>query len=98
MSTRKIAELPAHSCSNPEHNPPGHMVYSDGIWEHVCPGCGKRQVFVVRRPRLNVSDAARVLGAAGGRKGGRARAAALTPKQRSRIARKAALARWNKAS
>ena len=33
---------------------------------------------------------------AGGLKGGRARAAALTPKERSEIARKAAAARWSK--
>ncbi len=34
------------------------------------------------------------LGRAGGLKGGKARAAALTPEQRSEIARKAAAARW----
>ena len=33
---------------------------------------------------------------AGGKKGGAARAAALTPKERSEIARKAAAKRWNK--
>jgi len=35
--------------------------------------------------------------AKGGLKGGRARAAALTPEQRSEIARAAAVARWKKA-
>lgn len=34
------------------------------------------------------------LGRMGGKKGGKARAAKLTPKQRSASARKAALARW----
>lgn len=36
------------------------------------------------------------LGRAGGRKGGPARAARLTPEQRSAIAKKAAAARWKK--
>jgi hypothetical protein len=35
------------------------------------------------------------LGRAGGLKGGKARAATLTPQQRSEIARKAAAKRWN---
>jgi len=34
-------------------------------------------------------------GKAGGPKGGKARMAALTPKQRKELARKAARARWN---
>ncbi len=40
--------------------------------------------------------AAVVLGRRGGKKGGKARAAKLTPEQRSEIAKKAAAARWNK--
>lgn len=36
------------------------------------------------------------LGRLGGLKGGRARAAKMTPEQRREIAKKAALARWNK--
>ncbi len=39
---------------------------------------------------------ARALGLLGARKGGRARAAKLTPEQRQQIARKAAIARWAK--
>ena len=38
------------------------------------------------------------LGRLGGKKGGKARAAKLTPEQRSEIARKAAQARWGKRS
>lgn len=41
-----------------------------------------------------VSAAAAALGRRGGLKGGPARAAALTPKKRSDIAKKAAAARW----
>jgi hypothetical protein len=40
--------------------------------------------------------AAVALGKLGGLKGGKARAASLTPKKRSEIAKKAAAARWNK--
>ena len=42
------------------------------------------------------SSAASVLGRLGGLKGGRARAAKLTARQRTQIARKAAEARWRK--
>jgi len=40
------------------------------------------------------NPAAVALGRLGGAKGGKARSAALTPEQRSEIARKAAAARW----
>ncbi len=40
--------------------------------------------------------AAVALGRKGGLKGGKARAAAMTPKRRAQIARKAAKARWDK--
>jgi len=43
------------------------------------------------------NPAAVALGRLGGKKGGPARAAKLTPDQRSEIARTAALARWRKA-
>ncbi len=42
------------------------------------------------------NPAAVALGKLGGAKGGKARAAKLTPEQRSEIARKAAKARWAK--
>jgi hypothetical protein len=42
------------------------------------------------------SEAARLLGRLGGRKGGKARATKLTPEERSTIAKKAAKARWAK--
>lgn len=43
------------------------------------------------------NPAAVALGRLGGKKGGKARAAKLTPEQRRDIARKAAQARWQKA-
>lgn len=44
------------------------------------------------------NPAAVALGRLGGLKGGKARAAGMTPERRSEIARNAALARWAKAS
>jgi hypothetical protein len=51
--TRKIANLPK-ICSHYAHNPPNMMVYEDGIYEHVCPGCGAVSVFTVRNPTMGV--------------------------------------------
>jgi hypothetical protein len=51
MPTRKIADLPK-ICRHPEHNPPTHMVYEPGIWEHVCPACKTVQTFTVSPPML----------------------------------------------
>lgn len=47
-----------------------------------------------RPKRRRKNPAAVALGRKGGKKGGKARAAALTPEQRSEIARKAAAKRW----
>jgi hypothetical protein len=48
-------------------------------------------------PEERVKDPAAVsLGRKGGLKGGKARAAKLTPSERSTIARRAALARWSR--
>lgn len=46
------------------------------------------------REKHEKNPAAVALGSLGGRKGGKARAAKLTPEQRSEIAQKAAQARW----
>lgn len=48
-------------------------------------------------PAPEKNPAAVALGRLGGRKGGKARAAKLSPEQRAEIARTAALARWKKA-
>ena len=47
-------------------------------------------------PPLVKNEAAVALGRLGGAKGGAARAAKLTPEQRSEIAKKAAASRWRK--
>ena len=47
-------------------------------------------------PPPEKNPAAVALGRLGGKKGGKARAAALSPEQRKEIARRAAVARWEK--
>lgn len=47
-------------------------------------------------PPPEKNKAAQELGRLGGKKGGKARAEALTPEQRSEIAKKAAQTRWEK--
>lgn len=49
VSLRKIRDLPEQQrpCFHPEHNPPGMIVLEPGIYEHTCPGCGKRVEFIV---------------------------------------------------
>ena len=56
MPTRKIRDLPPKGshwslpvpCQHPEHNPPGHMVFEPGVYEHECPGCGRKFEFIVQ--------------------------------------------------
>jgi hypothetical protein len=50
------------------------------------------------QPDKDKNPAAVALGKLGGLKGGKARAAKLSPKRRKEIARKAAQSRWNKAN
>ena len=45
--TRKIVDALPRPCQCPEHNPPGMMVFGPGMYEHVCPTCGQKQVFAV---------------------------------------------------
>lgn len=37
-------------CSSPDHNPPQHMVFPSGVYEHECPLCGRITVFTVIKP------------------------------------------------
>ena len=46
--TRKIADPPPLPCTHPEHDPAGMIVREPGTYEHICPSCGKRQVFTIR--------------------------------------------------
>jgi hypothetical protein len=46
MPTTKISDAP-RPCLSTEHNPPMHMAYSPGTYEHTCPSCGHKLRFVV---------------------------------------------------
>lgn len=49
-SIKKIADLPyTPQCTHPEHEPPKHIVLPPGVYEHTCPRCGNKNVFVVNR-------------------------------------------------
>lgn len=51
--TRRIGDVsqenPSELCRDLEHLPPDGMCFEPGVWEHICPGCGTRTVFVVNR-------------------------------------------------
>lgn len=49
---KKVADLP-QACMHPEHSPPGHVVLSDGIYEHTCPGCGFTSTVIVANARFS---------------------------------------------
>jgi hypothetical protein len=52
----KQDEIPVYAnkpCRHPEHEPPGMICLPPGIYEYICPGCGRRIEFKVCRPTLN---------------------------------------------
>ena len=46
MPLRKIADVTL-PCTHSEHNPPSMIVLDPGTYEHTCPGCGAKVVFMV---------------------------------------------------
>lgn len=44
--TRKIIDI-KKPCSHPEHKPPSYYIFEPGVYEHICPECGKRNIFIV---------------------------------------------------
>ncbi len=63
------------------------------ILQHLTDGSQKQtETLPAKRKRKN--PAAVALGRRGGKKGGKARAASLSPQRRAEIAKKAAKARW----
>lgn len=52
MPTRKIKDLENQKCRHPEHDPPRHQLFENGVYEHECPACGKKKRFTVNRPTL----------------------------------------------
>jgi len=85
----KVCEWEGHLAQSPKSDPD-------------CPVChAPTELVAFLQPVTNIvtlwkNPHASALGRLGGRRGGPARAAALSPKRRSDIARKAALARWHK--
>lgn len=49
---RKIADAPPIPCQHPEHKFPGMIVLEPGIYEHICPQCGARQIRRIPRVYL----------------------------------------------
>lgn len=52
MPTRKIddpeyPDIQKMYCQSPDHQPPTHMVYEPGVYEHVCCACGLKFMFRV---------------------------------------------------
>lgn len=49
MPIRRIDQEPMRQqvCQHPEHDPPMHLYLRPGVYEHTCPGCGRRIVFTV---------------------------------------------------
>ncbi len=81
--------MPSRSSKNPDFMVIGRRVVEQAIGE-------KLDGSPLDDPNACKSPAAVALGKLGGAKGGAARAAALSPRQRSKIARIAAAARWEK--
>ena len=44
---RKISGAEPAPCMHPEHEPPMFIVLEPGVYEHTCPGCGRKVVFTV---------------------------------------------------
>lgn len=49
---RKIGDIPTETgCTSPRHDPPSLIYLENGIYEYVCPKCGRRIVFTINRPK-----------------------------------------------
>ena len=57
MPTRKVRDLLAEElCLHPDHDPPTHQFFENGVYEHECPCCGRKLRFTVRHPRCFVEQ------------------------------------------
>jgi hypothetical protein len=70
--------------------------FNERAFQSVAILTGEAQPFPPEEPEDPLRKAAAELGRRGGLKGGKARAAKLSPEERSKIAQKAAGARWKK--
>jgi hypothetical protein len=56
MPTRRIDDLPRDTrCRHPDHNVPSMLYLRPGIYEHECPGCGRKFTFRVDGPTLRIN-------------------------------------------
>ena len=51
FNTVKIGDI-EDACSDPQHNPPSHMVLEPGVYQHTCPNCGNVIKFTV--PKITI--------------------------------------------
>lgn len=50
--TRKIGEYPEiKRCLYPEHMPAKHIVLKPGVYEHICPSCGREENFIIPKSK-----------------------------------------------
>lgn len=54
-SLRKISDIPL-TCRSENHNPPGNMCLSPGLYEWTCPDCGEKITFVVNSCSFSISN------------------------------------------
>jgi hypothetical protein len=61
MPTRKIDDALWEKaiCHDRDHDPPSHMVWPPGTYEHVCSSCGRTVRFVVGSIRMDASELAK---------------------------------------
>lgn len=58
MSVRKISDVDRWMkgmCADPQHKPPQMISLPPGIYEHVCPTCGKSVQFRILGPVLEAA-------------------------------------------
>lgn len=48
LPTKKIDDqVTTAACRHPDHDPPKLIVLEPGLYEHTCPGCGRKRNFRV---------------------------------------------------
>jgi hypothetical protein len=51
---RERSEYNKENCKNIEHDPPKHISLPSGMYEHICPSCGRVTKITVAPTHLNV--------------------------------------------
>jgi len=87
--------MPARASKSRKKRPQDAVLLAKSVMEDLI-GEKWAGTHLERPPERQKNPAAVALSKLGASKGGKARAASLTPKQRSKIAKKAAKARWGK--